>query len=50
MDELPELVVTELSQVEIAELRRQPDTYVDLAADVTELDIDDNAIVEELPA
>ncbi|PKV46766.1 hypothetical protein CLU92_4196 [Janthinobacterium sp. 61] len=50
MDELPELVVTELSQAEIAELRRQPDADAELAVDVTELDANDNAIVEELPA
>ncbi|MGZ8288201.1 MAG: hypothetical protein ACXW2U_07225 [Telluria sp.] len=50
MDELPELVVTELSQDEIAELRRQPDADAVLAVDVTELDFDDNDIVEELPA
>lgn len=50
LDELPELVVTELSQVEIAELRRQPDASAELAADDTELDVEDNDIVEELSA
>jgi AraC-like DNA-binding protein len=50
MDELPELVVSELSQVEIAELRRQPDTDAALAADLAELIEDDNDIIEELPA
>jgi AraC-like DNA-binding protein len=50
MDELPQLVVTELSQDEIAELRYLPDTEVALAANVVELIEDDNDIIEELPA
>jgi AraC-like DNA-binding protein len=50
MDELPELVVTELSQEEIAELRRQPDSDSALDADVAELTEEENCIVEELPA
>jgi uncharacterized membrane-anchored protein len=50
MDELPELVVTELSQIEIAELRRQPDSDVAPALDVDEISNEDNDIVEELPA
>lgn len=49
MDELPELVVTELSHDEIAELRRQPDADAESMADIAELTEDDNGIVEELP-
>ncbi|MDB5935022.1 MAG: hypothetical protein JWQ01_2366 [Massilia sp.] len=50
MDELPELVVTELSQDEIAALRREPDAEAALVEDVTELTDDDYEIVEELLA
>jgi hypothetical protein len=51
MDELPELVVTELSQDEIAALRREPGADASLAAeDVAELIDDDYEIVEELSA
>jgi AraC-like DNA-binding protein len=50
MDELPELVVSELSQEEIAELRRQPDAEMALAAVVAELIEDDTRIIEDLLA
>lgn len=49
VDDLPELVVTELSQEEIAELRRQSDPDEVPAADDAELDEDHNGIIEELP-
>jgi AraC-like DNA-binding protein len=50
LEELPELVVTELSQEEITELRREPDADVAFAVDIAELIEDDNGIIEELPA
>jgi AraC-like DNA-binding protein len=50
MDELPELVVTELSQAEISELRREPDADVAFAVEATELIEGDNYIIEEIPA
>jgi hypothetical protein len=39
-----------LPQVELAELRRQPDSHAELAVEVIELDAEDNDIVEERPA
>ncbi len=50
MDELPELIVKELSQDEITELRRGSDADAVFSADVIELVEDDNDIIEELPA
>jgi AraC-like DNA-binding protein len=50
MDELPELVVTELSQEEIVALRRQPDLDVADVGEESESVEDDNDIIEELPA
>jgi hypothetical protein len=52
MDELPELVVSELSQDEIVALRRQPDGEAAFPAHSAELieDEDENDIVVELPA
>lgn len=50
LEDLPELVVSELTQNEIAELRRQPDPEVVAVADVPEPNDDDNEIIEELPA
>lgn len=46
MDELPELVVTELTQEEIAELRRQSDPDELAASEDAELDEDQNDIIE----
>ena len=50
LDHLPELVVTELSQEEIAELRRQSGPDELPVSDDAELDDDHNDIIEELPA
>ncbi len=50
LDELPELVVTELSQAEIGELRRQPDEDTPFRVQDEQLAEDDNDIVEEKPA
>lgn len=50
IDDLPELVVTELSQDEIAELRREVDADVDLSTEAAEFPEDHDDIVEELPA
>lgn len=50
MDELPELVVTELSQAEIAELRRQPEADSAPLEDVAEVTEGSNDIIEEMPA
>lgn len=49
MDELPELVVSELSQDEIAELRRQPEGDADVAPDADEFAQEGNDVIEELP-
>lgn len=49
LDELPELVVTELSQDEIAELRRLPNADSMLASDDTEVIEGDSDVIEELP-
>jgi hypothetical protein len=47
-DELPELVMTELTQTEIDALRTQPDVDEAHDADAAELHEDANDIVEEL--
>jgi hypothetical protein len=49
-DELPELVVAELSQAKIVALRRRSDVDSDLDAEVVEHTQDSDDIVEELPA
>jgi AraC-like DNA-binding protein len=54
MDELPELVVTELSQIEIAELRRLPEEDVATARGFSESILsevieENDDIIEELP-
>jgi len=47
-DELPELVVTELTQVEIAELRREPEAEKALNADFADINEDCIDLIEEL--
>lgn len=49
LDELPELVVTELTQHEIAELHHLPDSDLSPASGLAEPSADCSGIIEELP-